>query len=454
MFHKDKTHSIISLSELRKKHQAERISRILTTGQLQSEDKRAAQLQTLLPLTGLSEENYALYCQRLLDEYCLYLQDLPETRNSYFSTKGGFISHGLSRCEASLKACRAYFVNDEGNPAKELSEDQQQWMYCLFSASFLRGIGKLLADLLVDMFDGAGTHLGRWNPLQGPMNRLGATFYDYDFDVPQHGTFRRRVTIALATKIMPAKGLAWLSSNKKVYEIWLALLDDDMRAAGTLGIIMDKADAFAINRFFQERAIAAYQAGGDPTKLISSQFNAGDDGEPAQKVGDIPQEGVEFIKWLAKALGSAQLMVNKSPLLSVPGGLLMSPDLFKLFIKENPQFKSWQAVQKAFSAMGLHSLGADGQALQTFKDGKSNSSHSGVVLSAVGVVLPETFKAVDLTSGATKSVARADFAAISHSSGHMVSQSNTGANVAQALSKSGQWITPGSALQASMSNKQ
>jgi hypothetical protein len=51
---------------------------------------------------------------------------------------------------------------------------------------------------------------------------------------------------------MPASGFAWIISNPQVLAVWLALLSDDARAAGTLGAILIRADAIAIQRYFNE----------------------------------------------------------------------------------------------------------------------------------------------------------------------------------------------------------
>lgn len=453
MFHKDKSKSVASLSEIKHKHNAERMSRVLSANQLLISEKRQANIKQFQALSGMEERLYDECCLKLLNSLTVFLQDLPETRNSYFSGKGGFLSHAMSRCEASLQACRAYFINNEGKQATSLSAEQQLWMYCLFSASLLRGIGKIIVDFIVDIFDGSGKHLGRWDPMLGNMHEQGAYFYDYDFDAPHHETFRRRTTLALATRLMPHEGLAWISAKKDVFAIWLALLDEDLRAAGTLGIILDKAEALTINRYFNERAVDAFNQDIDPSKLFGKQFGIPDDAGAIAKIGEIPPAGLEFIKWLAKALGTARLMVNQPPLFTVPGGLLMSPDIFKLFIREHPQFKNWQKVQDAFVQMNLHSLGADGQTVQKFMDTKQKTGTSGVVLSAVGAVLPETFKAVNMSNGVVKSFNRSEFSNISQASTHMVAE-QLSAKPAQALSSAGQWIAPGSVTQVSMSNTQ
>ena len=74
-----------------------------------------------------------------------------------------------------------------------------------------------------------------------------------------------------------------------------------------------------------------------------------------------------------------------------------------------------------------------------------------MVLSSVGVILPETFKMV-AENGVIQQVKRHDYATIQHASSHMVAEL-TAAQPMQALSKGGQWVAPGSMTQAILSNK-
>lgn len=452
MFHRDNKKTVATLADVKKMHSSDRMSRVVNPHQILQTEKRQKQIADYKKLLCFEDEEFENCCDSLLSTLAQYLQALPETRNSFFSGKEGFLNHMMSRCEAALTACRAYFMNDAGKPAKELSKQQQLWVYCLFSASLLRGIGRVVVDFIVDIFDPQGKHLGKWDPMKGCMTQVGAVFYDYDFDRPQHDTYRRRVTLALATMMMPACGLARITEDKDVFEVWLALLDEDLRTAGTLGIILDKAEAHTINRYFQERVIEELNKEKDPHLRFSSQFNVPDDISTDLDIGEIPQAGFEFIKWLAKALGTARLMVNKAPLFSVPGGLLMSPDVFKLFVREHPQFKSWQKVQEAFILLNMHNIAANGKAVQQFQNAKNNSMHSGVVLSAVAMVLPDSFKAVNQATGAVTSYSRSDFSSIAQASSYMVSQQSM-ANTPQSLSVSGKWVAPGGVEQQTLSNK-
>lgn len=454
MFHKDKTKSALPLAEVRKKLKTERIQRVLTAHQLLLSEKHQAHMAEFRQFLGLDEARFNLYCQKLVMVLASYLQEIPETRNSYFSTKGGFLNHAMNRCSAALKACRAYFISDEHSPVEKLSEQQLTWLYCLFSAALLRGIGKLLIDFNIDVFDAVGVCLGRWQPLMGPLVEQGASFYDYDFDVPHHESFKKRVTVSLAIKIMPAEGLKWLSSDKEILAVWLGLLEEDSRAAGTLGIVLDKADALVINRYFHEQALSAFskeaEAGLGHFSSNGGPFGGGENPAHAIKEGEIPAAGLEFIKWLSKSLGTAQLMVNKAPLFAVPGGLLMSPDMFKLFVREHPQFKNWQLVQQAFLKMQLHTLGNDGNPTQRFLQEKANQQCTGIVLGAMAVVLPEKFSIINLANGTQSMTTPQGLLSQTQLSSHFKVQTNPAVTTAQYLSPAGHWTKGGAITQPSV----
>lgn len=440
VFHKDKNKANVPLSQV-KSTNSEKLSRCVLPKQLLLKEKRVEMTKPYPNLMGFDEEKYQTFCESLLFNLANYLQDLPETRNSYFSNRGGFLNHGLSRCSAALSACRAYFVNDDGKPAKQLSETQQLWMYALFSAALLKGIGKLYVDFIVDLYDTNGDFIKKWDVLDGPMREQGAYFYDYDFDVPYQEVFRHRVTLLLAQQILPKVGYLWIASDKDVFSTWLALLEDDSRSGGTLGMILDKADALVINRFFLEHGMAGYQREGEfkPLQQKNTTFSVPQrDLSEHLKAGEIPQAGMEFIKWLNRSLLTGRLMVNQAPLFLVPGGLLMSPDMFKLFIREHPEFKSWLAVQTAFVQLDLHTTSPTGENTQRFNQMKSGQQLTGVVLSNVGLVLPDKVKVVNPSTGAVKEVNAANLNTnkLSVSS---FSRADSAAKPAQTLSQEGQW---------------
>ncbi len=443
VFRKDAPKTKVPISEVKAKNKST-LSQVTLSRQLLKQKKREKYQDDFKRLLELPTEQYEAVCEALLTNLSNMLQDLPETRNSYFSNRGGFLNHALSRTQAALHACRAYFISDDGRPAKNLSDPQKLWMYTLFSAALLKGIGKLYVDFEIEIYDHSGRHVSRWLPFRGDFKQLGAAFYDYEFAPTQHDSFRKRVTLLLAQQIMPKAGLYWLAKDKNVFEVWLALLESDTRAAGTLGFIMDKADAIAINRFFQEHQAELYNQkeeddfGLYDKKEDKEELTTDKDDKRELEVGEIPKEGIEFVKWLNRALLTGKLLVNQSPLFMVPGGLLMSPDIFQLFIREHPQFKNWLAVQKGLMHLQLHS----GDGISRFKNSKTGQLHSGIVISAIEAVTPAKLQMVNLSNGVSTTITNSQLAQMKENNPHFQALSQTSPSAQQLLSSSGTWLSP------------
>jgi hypothetical protein len=150
--------------------------------------------------------------------------------------------------------------------------------------------------------------------------------------------------------------------------------------------------------------------------------------------------GVEFILWLMSQLERGKIFINKAPLLMVPGGMLMCADIFKLFIREHPEFKNWQAIQQGFLSLGLHSVGADGSSISRFELPNSKQMESGVVFSKYAIALPEQMKGYDSSTGNISKISAME---LLHLNTRRSEQQGQGLNlgVIPHLSGSGEWQT-------------
>lgn len=378
--------------------------KIVRPRQLLAIERRQNVINSYLGRLSFSPERYELIAEPLLANVASFLGEIPETRNSYFSKRGGFLDHALSRTEAALNLARDYFVDDSGEAVADLTQPQKLWMYTLFSAALLRGIGRLITDFNISIYDESGEHQSDYQPLMASLlSHQG--YYDYHFSEPEPDVFIRRSTLILAQKLMPEQGMRLISSRRQVFAVWLALLEENDRDAGVFGHLLDSADAMAILKYLNEQALSRFA---EKRSLRSTTFIQSDEVRPL-KEGELPPAGVEFIKWFAQKLASREIIINKSPLVQVPGGMLMNPDIFKLFIREMPIFKNWLNVQKAVMQLGIHKVSADGTTTHRFIDGKTKAMHSGIVISALGVILPEKMLMID-GKGEQKEVSRKEVA--------------------------------------------
>ena len=336
MFHTDKSKKsqAVALKDLNK---------IQSTEQLLSQEKRRSLLTQIQQHCALEDARFKSLVQGLLDNLVTYVQSLPETQNSFYSKAGGLLDHALHRTEAALELFNQILLLDSD---KQPSEDQKLWQYALLSAGLLKGLGKLYDEYEINLYDGHGQWLKKWNPLHESLSSLGK-YYDYVMQAEGDPQFRKRLNLLLARQIIPSSGFSWIASNRQVFAIWLALLNEDLAGAGTLGDILSRADALALQRYFQEWLIQLNSNRGG----FAGRGSGFTDSTPQSILDKEQQAGAEFMQWLMKALAEGQLELGKGPLYTLPGGLLMAEELFRFFLKENPTYKNWLAVQKGFISL-------------------------------------------------------------------------------------------------------
>lgn len=419
------------------------LTRIMTPTQFLAEDKRQSLLQKMKELSGLETSLYDSLCVALIENLVNYCQSLPETTNSYYSQPGGLVEHALNRTEAALSLFKEFMIQDQANT---LSEEQKLWQYVLYTAAILQGIGKLFVDYRVNLYDVNGHLLKQWNPLLDSMINTGS-YYEYEFLKEPEIDFRRRLNLLLARTLMPVSGFSWIAANSQALAVWLALLNEDPRSAGTLGAILIRADAIAIQRYFSDFLVRSASARGGRYGRAGT-FTGGVPAALSDKEHAI---GAEFLQWLHKALEDGHIMINKPPLFMVPGGMLMCQEMFQLFVREHPEYKNWQAIQKGFLSLGLHSSGADGSVISRFEQAQTKEMQSGVVFSEFAVALPESVKVHHLNTGKVDTLSAIELVHRSQYPSQFTELPHVVASTAlQKLSAAGQWQvaeSDGSSLQ-------
>lgn len=352
--------------------------------ELLNNDKAKEAIKKFPNLLSLSAENFDSLCKSLINNYAEFVQELPETRGGYFCLKGGILEHALRRSSIALSILRSYFLPN-GDEKAPLTQPQTLWAYAIFTAGMLQGIGKVAVDLHAELYDRSHRHLKEWSPLDGSMVTNGA-YYKYDFDNPFPDDFRNRATLLLARQLMPVDGFRWLASNKDLFAIWLALLDDDHRGARNLGPILWRADLLAIQEFYDQHGLVA-----DPKLLEGLELPEGEDIIPPEKAADAV---AAFQEWLKEKLKSKEFSLGDGPVVAVPGGaVLITNSAFQLFVRESLDFKNWQAVQTAFTGLGIHQIGSTNEIFQQYIRIHDKTSVSGLVVNQANI-LPKDMKSV------------------------------------------------------------
>lgn len=376
----------------------------LPSQRLLTEGKRPERIESIRKASFLEESRFDRLCQALMQHILKYTQQLPETTNSYFSSPGGLFDHALDRTVAAVELFKQFVLAD---PESHLSDDQQLWWYALCSAGLLRGLGKLPLDYTVDLYNEKNQFIKRWEPLLEPLAKT-ARHYHYEIINSDHDELlRRRLNVIFAQQLMPTEGFAWLTKNLDVFAVWLDLLSEETASSGTLALILDRADAIAIQNNLLEH-LSLHHHFEPSAKRIGTFVD-----NPSITPGDRERlAGTEFIQWLLAALESGKLTMNQVPLLTVAGGTMIGPEAFKLFVREHPEFKNWLAVQQGVMALGLHEPALDG-----------TLAEKGLLIKG-SVILPNSFHLK------TSNTAKATHTTVlEHLSNNKIEQ----------LSKAGQW---------------
>lgn len=418
------------------------LTAVLSPAEILAGDKRQTLIQQIKEWSALGATRFDALGIKLINQLTNHCQHLPETSNSYYALPGGILDYALNRTEAALQLFRQFIVQQDD---AALSEIQLLWLYAMLSASLLKDIGKLHVDYDVNLFDPFGEPLKSWNPLIESLISAGS-YYQFAF-LPDHEDktpLRRRINLLLARLLMPNDGFAWIASNPEVLAAWLALLSDDWRSAGTLGAILIRADAVAIQRYFNEHMMHHVGRGGGVRPSRISTFI---DTKPDANFVKERIMGIEFLKWLMASLDAGQLMLNRPPLLVVPGGLLIHPDAFKLFVRAHPEYKNWQAVQNGFMSLGVHHVNANGEPLSRFEQSNNHQMHEGILFKNYAVILPNMLKMHNIHTGKTASLSAIELIHLAQYNHLFVKQGQTATpDEPQHLTASGQWKNISSGL--------
>lgn len=356
-------------------------------------NKRQTLVEDIKTHMNWPESEFKQFAHPVLEHLINYFQQLPESQINFYGHPGGMLDYTLNRCEAAMAIFKGYLLPDEQGGYSEI---QRLWQYALYSAALLKGIGKLWLDFTVKVYDDKGYFLSDWNPLLESLASKGS-HYQYHFTKNLNENFRRRLNLLIARQIMPVAGFNWIASNAEVLAAWLALLHEDPYSAGTLGMVLINSDAIAIKRYLNRLAVtgAAAGTGGRALNRIAAFSN-----KPNQtQISAEQAAGIAFIEWMINSIESGKLMINKAPLMMVPGGLIMHSDMFKYFIHQNPNFKNWQAVEMGLLSLGIHQVGADGKTHQRFELNNGQNIIDGIVIKDYAAMIPDKVSVMNPHTG-------------------------------------------------------
>jgi hypothetical protein len=151
-------------------------------------------------------------------EFC---QAMPFSKIE-FNTAYGFLERQLKLVIAVLKLRRGLlFPKNAGT--EQISEEEAQWTYALFSGSLLKDVHLLQSDREVYMHKADGEQTGIWLSLSGSLYKRDI-YYSMKF-VPKNLTINRDILMAaLSGSVCPPEAVNWLSSNSYLFKQWWSVI--------------------------------------------------------------------------------------------------------------------------------------------------------------------------------------------------------------------------------------
>lgn len=358
------------------------LSEVLASEELLSDNKRQALIRNILKRLEYNSLSYPEGKHAAIEMTALAVQELPDTHHRFYTQRGGLLDYVLHRTDIALELFSQAL--DAQSQTEVYTQLQSSWQYALFTASLCQGLGKLYTDMDIQCFDVKGHPLRAHNALVD-VHFQNANYYDYHFQVEANTFLRNRATVLIARQIVGDVGLRRLTEHPDIFAVWLRLLDEDYAGAGVLGAILRRAHILALRL---EWALYLSHYDYDPYAKPHRGASFMEFG-PADIAQWEEYSALRFIEWARDGLAAGTLMINQSPLLAVPGGLLMCADMFKYFVREHPEFKNWRAVQNAFLALGWCQQDANGEVLSRV-DVPGHGMQEGVVLREAEAILSDT----------------------------------------------------------------
>lgn len=364
---------------------------VLTAENLLADEKYQQWLKGIRSFVGLPTHDYErLYLEAIVN-FAELVQQLPETKSSYYSHTGGLLDHGLDRAYIALSMCRSYLL-PPNVPSDFTSPKLELWLYAVFTAALLLDIGKVLVKYKVTICDRKAKEINVWDPLAGSLVAQKALHYLYAFERENRTRLQNMTTPLLARQLLEhddsksggTGGFRWIASDKEVFEAWLAMLSQDQSGMDAILTVIPLAQSQTIAEYFAEANKNLVQTarfpdldGKEPRETLSERrepqkktkeglFKTTTDtlsgilqaerttynqpevfggaisaahtnatlGSIAGSVSPDLSMGIAFVEWLKRSLRDNPSLINQREAIvnRVSEGLLIDPKAFQKFI--------------------------------------------------------------------------------------------------------------------------
>lgn len=194
-------------------------------------------------LAGLSEPNFNRYYLHAIRNFARFVQLLPASEVHHHAGPGGMLAHTLEVCVNALKIRRSYLLSESGG-AEEIAAKQDLWTYAVFLAALSHDLAKVAVDQSVTVYD-ADRKPASWSPWDTFLDDLGL-WYRTEFQRGRQYRLHEKASLLLIHRIIPSYALNWLSSDRHIFEQWLACVSGDIENASSIGEIVGAADSKSV----------------------------------------------------------------------------------------------------------------------------------------------------------------------------------------------------------------
>ncbi len=206
-------------------------------------EQHAGRITQINELAGLSNTNFDYLYSSAIQNYARFVQQLPASEVHHHAGLGGMLTHALEVGVIALKIRRSYLLSETGG-AEEISQKQDLWTYAVFIAALCHDLAKVAVDQVITIYD-KNHHQQNWEPWHQFIDEQGL-WYSSEFVRNRQYKLHEKASPLLINKILPSKGMKWLSSDQTIFSNWLACLSGDMDNASSIGEIIGIADSKSV----------------------------------------------------------------------------------------------------------------------------------------------------------------------------------------------------------------
>jgi len=198
---------------------------VLSADKLLASDKKQIVLEKMQAKVDFPLHYYRLLYGNLLHDFAEFVQLIP---TQMYGKLSQLLNDGLHRGLLALQIC-----TEEGK--------SPLFTYAVFTAALLENIGIVPTQQIVILSNKRGEFIKEWQPVFGSMAAFG-DYYKLRFTGERWINLKHYLTPILAQQLLPELGLQWLLTDKRLYEMWLAILTGDDKTGWEIKLILQLID--------------------------------------------------------------------------------------------------------------------------------------------------------------------------------------------------------------------